>query len=431
MMGTNEKYQDMLAQGTTLMKLQRYAEAKESFQAAVNEDPACVDGYLCLGDVCVNLDEFDEAINAFTGALVADKKSGEALFSVANVYYLQDDIANAIKYYVKAENAGYQTADMYLIMANIFYNNGDTIQALRYVSRAIKEAPLEGSLWRQRVLLELELGKVDTALDTLDEFESILPEALDIHELRTKILIQMGEYNAASEHLAKALASYPEDMRIRLLQLHLDITKGDFDQAKAEIDELKKRELSPDECKKVALEASSIYLQEQDTSNIISSIDWGLRKCPNDPDLLFVKLNTYIASLDHQNIIVIAGELLSIEGLDNSVVACAEFYHALSLRETGKGEEATERFKALSKKLRKFTIDAPESLDLFIYRILTHSALGEYEKALELADYLGKVSPDEATAHAFRSVVYREMGDEENAQREQEIARQINPNYKR
>lgn len=429
-MEIKEQALDLLNQGVTLMKLQKYAEAKEIFQKVVKEEPSYLEAYLHLGNACVNLDEMDEALKAFTSALIVDKNSGETLFSIANVHYLQGDIGNAIKFYVKAENAGYKSSDMYLIMGNIFYDSGDTVQALRYVSRALKEEPLDGSLWRQRILLELELGKIDVALDTLDEFESILPDALDIHELRTRILIQMGEYDKAAQHLDKAAENFPDDTRILLLWLRLNIARENFNDAKVEIENLKKQALGPITCKQVALEEAGIYLQEENAERIISSIDWGLEKCPNDPDLLFVKLNTYIAALDYKNILEMADSLLDNEDVSHTIIACAEFYRALSLRETGNKEEAQKKFKELVKKLRKFTIDSPEELDLFMYRILTHSALGEYDKALELADYLGKVSPNEGDAHAFRSLVYKDMGDQENAERELKAAQKINPNYK-
>lgn len=71
-----------------------------------------------------------------------------------------------------------------------------------------------------------------------------------------------------------------------------------------------------------------------------------------------------------------------------------------------------------------------KSRNIFIYRLLTHNALKEYDKAFELADYLGRVSPDEASVHAFRSLIYKDMGEQENAAAELEMAKRLNPNIK-
>ncbi len=413
-----EEILDLINQGVTFMKLEKYEDAKELFRKAVDSEPKCIDAYMHLGNSLVNLGEMDEAINAFKNVLIIDNGNGEAFFSIANVYYLKDERKDAVKYYVKAENAGYHTADMYLIMANIFYDTGDTVGALRYISKALKEQPLSGELWRQKVLLELELGNVDEAMDSLDEFESLLPDALDVHELRTRILTERGEYDKAREHLERALAMFPEDIRLLLLSIHLDVVSGKHDDAKTKIAVAKGLQIDAASKKRIALEESGIYVKERNVDKIIESIKWGLEAVSDDADLLFIMLQTYIASLDYEHIIEFADQLLNLEHVDPSVTACAEFYRALSLRETGKKEEATVLFRGLTKSLRKMTIDNPESLDIFMYRLLAHTALGEYDKAFELADYLGKVSPNPSDVHAMRSLIYRGMGNEEKAREE-------------
>lgn len=429
-MESNENALDLLNQGITLMKLQEYAEARELFQRSLEQDPENFEGYIHLGNAYVNLNEMEEAVKAFKSALILNKNSGQALFSLANVYYLMDDNKNAIKHYVKAENAGYCSADMYLIMGNIFYSAGDTVQALRYVSRAVREQPLRGDLWRQKVLLELELGHVDTALETLDEFESILPEALDIHELRTRILLDLKQYDQAREHLQKALAAFPNDMRLRMLKIRLENASGRLESAKEEIAQIKAQGLDSGFRKKIAMEEADVCLKEENPDGIIASLSWGLEEAVNDPDLLFIMLNTYIATMDYPNIIKFADQLLKIEGIDPSVIATAEFYRALSLRQNGKEEEAVKKFRELTRSLRKLTINNPESTDIFIYRLLTHNALKEYDEAFELADYLGKVSTDKASVHAFRSLIYKDMGEQEKADEELAIAKSLNPNIK-
>lgn len=429
-MEANENVLDLLNQGITLMKLQKHAEARELFQRVLELEPENFDAYLHLGNAYVNLNELEEAVKAFKSALILDKDSGQALFSLANVYYLMDDNKNAIKHYVKAENAGYHSVDLYLIMGNIFYDAGDTVQALRYVTRAVKEQPLQGQLWRQKILLELELGHVDAALESLDDFESLLPEALDIHELRTRILIDLKRYDEAREHLEKAREVFHDDTRLRLLSIRLENVSGNVEKAKEEIAEVKAKGLDQGFRKKLAMEEAEIYVKEEDRDKIVASLTWGLEEEPNDPDLLFLLLNTYIAVLDYPNIIQFAERLLENKEIDPSVLASAQFYRALSLRQTGKEEEAVKSFKALARSLRKLTIDNPESTDIFLYRLLTHNALKEYDKAFELADYLGKVSPDQASVHAFRSLIYKDMGEAEKAEAELEQARKINPNFK-
>ena len=426
-MPSDESVLDLLNQGITLMKLQKYKGARDIFQRVLELDPENFDAYMHLGNAQVNLDELDEAVKAFRSALILDKSSGRALFSLANVYYLQNNNQDAIRTYVKAENAGYHTADMYLVMGNIFYSAGDTVQALRYVSRAVREEPLRGELWRQKVLLELELGHTDAALETLDEFEGLLPEALDIHELRTRILMAEEKYDEAREHLQKALAAFPNDMRLRLLKIRIENVSGNSQAAEKEIADIRAQGLDAGFRKNLAMEEAEIRLKEKDSAGVAASIAWGLEEAPGDPDLLFIMLNTYVAALDYPNIIKFADELLAKKDVDPSISAMAGFYRALSLRETGKKEEATAAFQGLKRSLRRLTIDNPDKTDIFLYRLLTHIALKEYDKAFELADYLGTVSPDDASVHAFRSLIYKDMGDQEKADAELALAQKANP----
>ena len=412
-MAKDEKLLDLVNRGVTLMKLEKYDAAKEQFKAALEKEPECFDAWIHLGNALVNLGEMEAAINAFSSALIIDPNAGEALYSIANVYYLLDDTKNAVKYYVKAEKTGYHNGDMYLIMANVFYDAGDSIQALRYITRAIKDEPLSGELWRQKVLLELELGRVESALDTLNEFEEVLPEALDIHELRTRILIEKGNYAEAEEYLNSPLEHFPKDPRLHLLKLQLKVQSGALDEALDEVNILKSLELNEEQIKTVALEEAAVYVKKEDASGIIRAVDWGLSKEPDDSELLFVVLNTYIAALDYPHIIEFADRLLKHDNINPSLYAPAEFYRALSLRELGHAEAAKKQFLLLKQSLRKITIDHPENIDVFMYRILTCCALKEYDEAFELADYLGQVMPDQREAHSFRALIYKDMGNKE------------------
>ena len=425
----NENLLDRLSQGVTLMRAEHYEQAKKAFESVLAEEPECLEAYVHLGNAQVNLELYDDAIRSFSTALMLKKDDPELLFSLANVYYLKEDEQSAVKYYLRAEQAGYSGADVYINLSDIFYRAGDSEQALRYVNRAVKAAPLRGELWREKVLLELELGQVEGAMGSLDEFEEILPEALDIHELRTRILAAQGRYDEAKRHLERALEAFPEDMRLRMLKLQIMNDAGETEALKAELKALRDKGLDKGWRKPIALIESAMFVRENDTENLLKCIDWALEESPNDPELLYILLNIHIAVLNFPDILTLSEMLLAREGLENSIVASAAFYHALALRETGKPEQAAEEFKKLSRRLRTMTIDSPESADLFMYRIMTHNALGEFDKSMELADYLAQLSDNNADAHAFRSLIYREMGDKEKAEAEMAEAVKLNKSY--
>lgn len=101
--------------------------------------------------------------------------------------------------------------------------------------------------------------------------------------------------------------------------------------------------------------------------------------------------------------------------------------HAHSLDKMGKDAEAKAEYRKLTSLLRKATINNPSFYEGYIYRLLSHTRLGEFDKALELADYVENLYPDRADAHAFRYFIYKEQGDSAKAEESKNAALKINP----
>ena len=105
----------------------------------------------------------------------------------------------------------------------------------------------------------------------------------------------------------------------------------------------------------------------------------------------------------------------------------ARYFHAHSLDKMGKDAEAKAEYRKLTSLLRKATINNPSFYEGYIYRLLSHTLLGEFDKALELADYVENLYPDRADAHAFRYFIYKEQGDSAKAEESKNAALKINP----
>ena len=103
---------------------------------------------------------------------------------------------------------------------------------------------------------------------------------------------------------------FPDDMRLRLLKIQLEIAYEHPEAAKEEIVQIKSQGLDAGFRKKIAMEEADIYLREGNPAGIVDSLSWGLEESPGDADLLFIMLNTYIALLDYYNIIKLADQLL-------------------------------------------------------------------------------------------------------------------------
>ena len=71
-------------------------------------------------------------------------------------------------------------------------------------------------------------------------------------------------------------------------------------------------------------------------------------------------------------------------------------------------EEAVSYFRSASLK-------NPGNVDCYAFRIMALRELGEYQKALELSDYLIMVKDDLAEAHTLRATVLEDIGRNEEA----------------
>lgn len=427
MLANHENAQELINRGVQLMHHEKYPEAKSEFEKALQEEPENLDAHMHLGNVNVNLGLYDDAIQSFNNALMLRPNFGEALFSIGNIYYLQDDTMKAIKYYNKAEAAGYQPVDMYLIMAEIFSDAEDLEQALRCINRALKAAPLRGDIWRQKVLLLLGMQKIDAAVEALDEFQELLPDALDAYDIRVRLLCAQEQYDEALKSVQPALERFPEDPQVRLVELHIYVESGNNEKAKELINMMMEKNMADGNRKRLGMEKARIEVEEGNAEAAIATLKWALEEEENDPQLLYLLLMSYVGLLRYDDIISTSDAISKNEKADVSVRSSAQFYHALALHETGKLEEAKDEFRVLTKEFRKLTIEQPGMTDIYMLRLLCHCQLEEYEKAFALADYLEKVSPDSADGHAYRALIYKQMGDTEKADAELAEARKINP----
>ncbi len=423
----NEKALDLINMGIGLMREENYGAAKETFGKALQADPTNYDAFIHLGNACVNLGEMDDAIMAFTNALAVKPDAGEALFSIGNVYYLQDDFRRAVKYYNKTEAAGYKSVDMYLIMAEIFGRVNDTEQVLRCLNRALKLEPLRGDIWRRKTVVLIDAGKFDDAQETLDQFLELLPDALDAYDLQSRLLCAQEKYDEALQKLQPAKERFPDDPQIKMVELYICSEAGRNEQVKALIGELKEKGLDTGRRKTLGMEEARMYLTEGKNQEMVSSLEWALEEDPDDSELLYLLLSAYIQTLDHNKIVVTADRVVASKNPAPSLVASAKFYRAMSLRELGKEEQAKAEFRSLTKELRDLTIQNPGLTEIYMLRLLTHCNLGEYDQAFQLADYLQNISPDSADGHAYRHLIYKQMGDEKKAAEELAAARAINP----
>lgn len=422
----SELYQDHISQGISLMTSENYEAAKKEFENALKLDNKSIEAYTHLGNACANLELYDEALTAFKNCLLIDPSSAETLFSIGNIYLLKEEKLKAVEYYNKAEEKGYKTADMYRILAGIFCDVEDVVQALRNISKAISLEPLNGELRFFKARIYLAYGKYNEALETLDDMQKVLPDAFEAYDLRAQIYCALGNFEEALQVAEMGYTRFPDDPNVALSKLNVLIKMNDEEGALGFIEEMKTKDLYNAVIKEASIQESVIYLRKQDIEKPLVILRKANIALKGDPDILYLIMDIYAKTEDYEKTLEAAEMLLKFETGD-FYMATAKYFRAHCMDKLGRTEEASAEYKKLTSSLRKMTINTPSFYEGYIYRLLSHTRLGEYDKALDLADYLENVNPEKADSHMFRYFIYKEQGDKENADKEKALAIKMNP----
>lgn len=139
---------------------------------------------------------------------------------------LKDESYKAVEYFNRAEEAGYKTADLYQVMAGIFFDANDISQALRCITRAISVSPFDGELRLFKIRIYLVQNRFDEALDALDDFQRILPDALEVYDLKAQIYCGVKKYEKALEICKTGTERFPEDAKMALIKLKVLVEMG-------------------------------------------------------------------------------------------------------------------------------------------------------------------------------------------------------------
>lgn len=421
-----EKYNDLISQGISLMSSENYDAAKENFQKAIDQNPEELEAYIHMGNACANLGVYDEALASFKKALIVDSTNGEIHYAIGNVYLLMNENVKAIESYNKAENLGYKSSEMYQIMTMIFFEVGDNLQAMRNINRAINASPFDGELRLFKARIYLYQNRFEEALETLDDLKKILPDAFEAYDLRVQILLGLNKINEALEIVEEGIERFPEDADLTALKLKILVISEKMDEAEELIQEMKINGMYKNACKECGIQETIILLKKgapEEAEKVLCNVADELK---DDADIYYILIDLYAKTGKYKEVLEIANKMIALK-LEDNFDAIARYFHAYALRKLERHNEADVEFKELTKFFRRMTISNPSLYEVYMYRLLSHAEIEEYDKALELADYLENAFPERADGHAFRYYIYQKQGKEEEAEIEKNKAKEINP----
>ena len=428
----NEQAQDYRMQGAAMMGASNYVKAKELFQKGIEIEPS-VELFVDLGNAHASLEEYNEAVQAFSKALIIEPQNGEILFNIGSVYLLQERLTKCIEYYNKAEAAGYTTARLYMNMAAIYKALGDTQMELRSYTKAIDKNPMVGDLYVKKAMIFIQNQRYAEALETLDDMRKVFPDAFEGYDLAARIYMGQGKHKDALDVIDEGLKKFENDVNLRISKINILLALNLVNEAEKVVVELKNNAYASQFEKAIILQEVSIASAKNEPEIMYSLLTKAVAleepgTC--DENIRYMLMMTAILVKKYETAMKMAKVLVSQKS--NSEFVVSAIYHIGEIaNELGKTNEAIDYFKDATKKLRQISMSSRTHYECYLYRALSHMKIKEYDKALEMAEYIVDLQPERADGYMILADIYRNMEDFDKSDEYFKIAQEKNPALKK
>lgn len=414
--------QEYLTQGAVLAGQGKHEEAILYYNKAERENPMNIDVYISKGIAYANLDRLDEAKDQFEKALKVDRTSGLSYFHLGSIALLKGNIALGFENYNKAIANGYDDAQLYYSIGLLHEENGEIDMAIRNYSKAIMRDALRPDIRIRKARLLIKGNHIPEALQTLDETILTNPDVFEGYHLKFTILMQLNEYKKAEELLSRAMELFPKDPAFVMDKVTLLIKQEKIDEALAVLTTLEKTEEADDAVRRrVYMERAQIYASNNDIKSAINALEQAKALSDKmgifDSEVVFLLANSHLPTEEYEKVLEYARQLLE-KSEDGYYKDTARYFEPLALKMLGRKDEALLLYKEAINEFRRQSLASPGNLDAYLLRIMCLRDIEQYDKALELVDYVITLKPEHAAPRMLRVSILEFLGRNNEAMEE-------------
>lgn len=426
----NSESVEYLNQARYFVGVEQYNDALEYINKAIATDKLNKELYVQKSIILANLDQYTEAIGELKNALKIDRAYAEAYFHLGNLYLMTGEQALGLESYNKAIANGFDDSQIFFNLGLMYEEDGNDELAIRNYTKAILKDPLRVDARVRKAKIFIANGKQQEALETLDELILADPDLYDGYHLKALLLADMGNLDGAMSILDEAMRLFPKDPSFQIDKVNILVMREEADRARDLVKVIENTyEMELDQKRHLELEKARLYALDADIDSIVDSLirakTYSKEADPNDidPEATFLLTNCYLEKKDYPAAIACAKELISSDELAYAIPSYYTLPYAYA--QAGEEDKAKVQYKESISKLRSITLDNPELLDGYLFRALCLKEVGQFEKALELSEYLIKVDPNSSTFHSLKAEILYAMGNDDTAKAEKATAESL------
>jgi type IV pilus biogenesis/stability protein PilW len=203
-------------------------EASVKFQQAIQLNPQDKHSLNALGYISARFQEHDEAISYYKRALEIDPNYSEAMNNLGVTYIEIENWEEASKYFKLAlKNPLYLTPDKaYSGLGFALYKKGDYQEAEKILNESLTRYPESIQSMYALGLVQMTLGKVDTAIDTFNTALNNAPDYIDIHWELAHAYLRIGDTKQALDHFQSVAEQSDNSEQIKKARSYIELLKS-------------------------------------------------------------------------------------------------------------------------------------------------------------------------------------------------------------
>ena len=415
--------QEYINQGTVLYGEDKYDDARVYFEKAAQEDAMNDEVYILIAQTYIMEDNYPAARENLKKALLLNKKRGTTYFHLGNVEMLDGNFPAAKENYTKAISLGADSVQIYINLAAAEEERRDYAKAMTYYDKALALDKYNAYARLRKIQLFLLRGRLAEALKACDQMLETNPELFEGYHYKSGVLCEMNRPQEAKELLDGALKRFPEDAELYFDQVCVLQQLGESEAALALLEEkvpvTKENALSYHK-RKAQLLMGMVRVDEA-LAELRPVYD-----AEQDPEAGYLLATIYVSQQNYAALLEVTQQMVDLQGMDSYYYA-ALYYRAIALLRLERVEAGEQALREANVLFRAACAKNPGQLELYMYRAMCHKELHEYQKAMDMIDYLLRAAPETAEAYYLRSQIYESLGEQEKADTDRAKALEIRP----